>query len=209
LLKKIVVGIILAVGAAVLGLITYSYFGTNSQRDIDPSLIIRAINSSFIDKEEKLNPDKEAPELGYFAPDFTLKDLEGNALQLRSLRGKPILLNFWASWCPPCRAEAPHLQEFHRQYGDKVMVLGINWGEDEETVRKFLKRFGITYTNLLDSKGTTFVKYRLTGLPSSFFLDEAGIIRGVWFGPLTVKEIVVGFKRITGAIKDKDKDEMP
>jgi len=134
---------------------------------------------------------------GFRAPDFAFEDLEGRVWRLSELKGKPVLLNFWATWCPPCRKEIPDLQAFHEQYGDRIVLLGINWGEDPEDVRAFLERYGATYTNLLDRDGLFFVKYQLTGLPTSYWIDEEGIIRGMWLGAMSLEDMVEGFRKTT------------
>jgi peroxiredoxin len=97
----------------------------------------------------------------------------------------------------------PDLQEFHKDYGDQVVVLGINWAEDPQVVRDFLDRYAITYTNVLDRRGKAFVAYRLTGIPTTFFIDEEGVIRGVWVGPLKSEEIAESFAKITKAFRPK------
>ncbi len=90
----------------------------------------------------------------------------------------------------------PDLQNFHERYGKEIVLLGVNWGEDASTARGFLDSFKISYTNLLDERGTAFVQYRLTGIPTSFFIDPKGFIRGVWLGPLRIEEISGIFERL-------------
>jgi cytochrome c biogenesis protein CcmG, thiol:disulfide interchange protein DsbE len=99
----------------------------------------------------------------------------------------------------------PELQEFHRRYGDQIVLVGVNWGEDPKTVKAFLDRLGVSYRNLVDERGTAFVLYRLTGIPESFFIDPEGYIRGAWIGPLTAKEIVQGFERL-GLLTPKESE---
>lgn len=199
MLKKGIVIVAVAVAASVMAAVSYSYItGSLLNRD---GYVLREGTGIFWESNRPVRGQEAAPQLGYPAPDFTLDDLEGRSIALSELQGRPVLLNFWASWCPPCRAEMPDLQDFHTRYGDQVTVLGINWAEDLETVRAFLERYGITYPNVLDPQGRAFVMYRLTGLPTSFFLDEQGIIRGVWLGPLRTDDIARDFSRITDSFQ--------
>jgi len=189
---RLVVAVLIAIGATALGVISYEFFASRS--DLSRFALTEG-RGIFIDDPKELKSET-APRLGFVAPDFTLEDLGGQKVRLSDFRGKPVLLNFWASWCPPCRKEMPDLQEFHRRYGDKIALIGINWGETADTVREFLDRLSVTYLNLLDPQGTAFVLYKLTGIPESFFIDPEGFIRGVWIGPLTVEEIAKGFGRL-------------
>ena len=197
LLKKTVVAILILGAAAGMALISYSFLTAElAQR----GTILREGTGVFWDADRPPRAWEEAPRLGYLAPEIALVDLRGERISLRGLRGRPVLLNFWASWCPPCRAEIPALQEFYERYRGDVAVVGVNWSESPEEVRTFLERFGVGYPNLLDRQGKAFVTYRLTGVPTTFFLDEQGLIRGVWFGPLgSPEEIAAGFARIAAS----------
>lgn len=199
MLKKLVVALLILAAASVTALVSYSYLTSTffSQN----RWVLREGTGIFWEAERAAQALERAPTLGFLAPDFTLADLNGQMITLSRLFGKPILLNFWASWCPPCRKEMPELQAFHEQYKDQVIVLGINWAEEPETMRAFLERYDITYTNLLDRQGKAFVAYRLTGIPTTFFLDERGVIRGVWLGPLKTDEIAEDFAKITTSFR--------
>ena len=215
MLKKVLVGLVALLGIGITGLVTYSYFFLQrspeslaelreraEQTALDRGrMIITLSRGQFLDKDAEVNPEITAPFPGYRAPDFAFEDLEGHIWRLSELRGKPVLLNFWATWCPPCRKEIPDLQKFHEEYGDRIVLLGINWGEDPEDVKEFLERYGATYTNLLDRDGKFFVKYRLTGLPTSYWIDEAGIIRGMWLGAMELEDMVEGFRKTTRALE--------
>ena len=198
-LKKLIVAGVILLAVGLMAAVSYSYLtGSFSGRN---QFTLLEGSGIFWEADRPPKGQEEAPSLGYLAPDFTLFDLDGRAITLSELRGVPVLLNFWATWCPPCRAEMPDLQRFHQQYGDQVTVLGINWAEDPQTVRDFLDRYGITYPNVLDRQGKAFVLYRLTGIPTTFFLDEEGIVRGVWLGPLKTDSIAENFAKITRAFQ--------
>ncbi len=118
------------------------------------------------------------------APDFALPTGEGTRIQLASLRGKVVLLNFWATWCPPCRAEMPVLESAYRRYGDDgFVVLAVDVGETAEQVRAFREEFGITFPTVLDP-GPVADAYGVLGIPTSFFLDREGVVRLRWSGPV-------------------------
>jgi thiol-disulfide isomerase/thioredoxin len=200
--KKLIVAVIIVLAIGLMAAVSYSYLtGSFSGRN---QFALLEGSGVFWEADREPQALEEAPALGYLAPDFTLLSLDGQAITLSELRGKPVLLNFWATWCPPCRAEMPALQKFHEQYGDQVTLLGINWAEDPETVRRFLERYDITYPNVLDRQGKAFVLYRLTGIPTTFFLDEERIIRGVWLGPLKTDSIAENFAKITRAFQRRE-----
>ncbi len=201
MVPRLVVAVLIAAGAIALGFISYAFF--TSRSDLSKFALTEG-RGLFVDDPKILRAETAAT-LGYLAPDFTLEDLNGQKVRLSDFRGKPALLNFWASWCPPCRKEMPELQEFHERYGEQIALIGINWGEDAKTVKKFLDRFGVRYLNLLDERRTAFVLYKLTGIPESFFIDPEGYIRGVWIGPITAEQIVKGFARL-GLLQEKESE---
>ncbi|MDH3444801.1 MAG: TlpA family protein disulfide reductase [Deltaproteobacteria bacterium] len=108
---------------------------------------------------------------------FTLTLFDGTTLSLEKLRGKAVFLNFWASWCPPCRAEARDLEAAWRKVkNENVVYLGVALQDTEENARAFLKEFDVTYPNGLDASGKIAVDYGVWGLPESFFIDPQGLI---------------------------------
>ncbi|MEE8413457.1 MAG: TlpA disulfide reductase family protein [Dehalococcoidales bacterium] len=127
---------------------------------------------------------------GDMAPDFTLTDLDGNQVSLSDFRGKTVFLNFWATWCPPCRAEMPEMAAVYQEYTDKeVVIIGIDIQEPAETVRQFVQDQGYSWTFLLDTSGMVTADYEIVAIPTSFFLDKEGIIRAVNVNAMTKREI--------------------
>ena len=123
-------------------------------------------------------------------PSFTLTLFEGGTLNSKDLVGKAVVLNFWASWCVPCRAEARALEETWQKYRHKsVVFLGVNIQDKEEDARAFLKEFGITYFNGWDSSGKIAIDYGVWGIPETFFLDPKGKITYKHAGELRVPVI--------------------
>ena len=127
-----------------------------------------------------------APEVGRLAPDFTLIDLEGDSVTLSDFQGKAVFINFWATWCPPCRAEMPDIEAVYQEYKSKdVVVIGVDLLETESEVRQFVQRGGYSWTFVIDTTGEVTNDYGITAIPTSFFLDKEGIIRAVKVGAMT------------------------
>lgn len=119
------------------------------------------------------------------APDFTLELYSGDSLRLADLRGKPVMVDFWASWCPPCRQEAPLLARAWREYRERgVVFVGINMWDNEQDARAFLKEFDITFPTGPDRRGQIAINYGLTGIPEKIFIDRDGQVTRKWLGPL-------------------------
>lgn len=126
-----------------------------------------------------------APVVNHLAPDFTLRDLSGAPVQLAELRGQVVLINVWATWCPPCRAEMPAIQTVYEQYrGEGFTVLAVNIREDAATISDFMAQNGLTFPALLDDDGAVSNRYQARVYPSSYFVDRAGVVRAVYRGPM-------------------------
>lgn len=121
-----------------------------------------------------------APEIGALAPPFVLESLSGERIDLVSLRGKPLIINFWASWCVPCQIEMPELQALYEETG--VRILAINIGEDAETAQTWVNDYGLSFDILLDPRQEIYRLYRLRGQPSTYVLDADGIISEIFYG---------------------------
>ena len=116
--------------------------------------------------------------VGEPAPDFQLQDLDGQDISLRDLRGKPVLINFWATWCRPCVFEMPYLQQIYEEWsGEGLVLLTINIGESPTRVKGFLENYNLSLPALLDTKKNVARKYNITGIPTTFFIDKDGIIQ--------------------------------
>ena len=126
-----------------------------------------------------------APRRGFLAPDFTLPTLDGETVALADLRGRAVVVNVWASWCAPCRAEMPAMQRVYEEYKDQgLVVLAVNSTVQDQipSVRSFVAEFGLTFPILLDAEGVATRLYEVRALPSSFFIGRDGVIREVVIG---------------------------
>jgi peroxiredoxin len=123
---------------------------------------------------------------GNAAPDFTLKDLSGQPVQLSSLKGKVVLLNFWATWCPPCREEVPSMVRLNQaMQGKRFQMLAVSIDEGgKDAVNAFFKKGGVVLPALLDSDGRIARQYGTTGVPETFVIDTKGVILKKVIGPM-------------------------
>lgn len=124
------------------------------------------------------------PEVGYLAPDFALRDLEGRVVRLSDFHGRAVLLNFWATWCPPCRREMPSMEQAYREYrgrGLEILAVSIDTG-GADAVQAFVQELNLTFPVLLDPDMAVLRTYRLGGIPGSFLIDRRGVVRAVEFG---------------------------
>jgi peroxiredoxin len=146
-----------------------------------------------------------APQVDFAAPDFSLETLDGEMVNLSDLRGQVVLVNFWATWCPPCRAEMPAIQQVYDRYRDRgFTVLAVDMQESEAEVTAFAEEMDLSFPILIDGNGRVFSRYRVKALPSTFFVDQAGIIREITIGgPMTEAFIK---SQITGLLAAEGRD---
>lgn len=138
---------------------------------------------------------------GFFAPktteapdsqhlDFTVKDLHGSPVSLSSLRGKTVLVNFWATWCTPCKEEMPLLQSYYDAHKkDNFALLGVNVSDDVEDAEAFIQEFGYTFPVWSDPAGNVLIDLNMNGLPTSLVVDAEGNVIKRWIGPLTQEDL--------------------
>jgi peroxiredoxin len=154
------------------------------------SILILAIGAGWI-FISTTNPETynglgvAAPQAGFLAPDFTLQTPDGESLTLSDFRGQPVLVNLWASWCGPCRAEMPAMERVFQEYKDQgVAILAVN-ATNQDSVNaavSFADQNGLTFPLLMDVDGSVSRSYELRALPSSFFIDRDGVIHEVVIG---------------------------
>ncbi|ASN03911.1 TlpA family protein disulfide reductase [Virgibacillus necropolis] len=177
----------------------YSSDETTNQKDGD-NMSGNAITSPPMDKEdekENVNSDEVGLDIGDYAPNFKLKTLDGETAQLSDYRGKQVVVNFWATWCPPCRAEIPDLQKF---YDNKdVVILAINLTETEKSidnVTKFVKEFEMTFPVLMDENSQVSNTYEVQAYPTSYMIDKNGRIQFKALGAMNYDMMLQEFKKM-------------
>jgi outer membrane lipoprotein-sorting protein/thiol-disulfide isomerase/thioredoxin len=211
---------------------------TEQTRPISPDSVLRslrlvnftsaAINEPVADSAFSFTPPKGAIEvnrldhaslarkrntpvnwIGQAAPNFTLPDLNGATVSLQSLRGKAVLINFWASWCGPCVAEMPHLERLHREYKDKgVIILGID-DEEAEVAKNYLKRKGYTFNTLIDADKKAWRMYRVNAIPQSYFITKDGRIAASLLGSHHEGELRGGIEKALAGISELETVTLP
>lgn len=136
------------------------------------------------------------PAIDYPAPTFALMTLAGETFDLNAVKGKPVVLNFWATWCGPCQRELPTLQAAAERYGEQVLIVGVDQGEEPATVQQYVDRLGLTFTIPLDAEFAVSELYNVRGLPTTFFIDRQGVIRQMWLGEMNSITLAEGVAEI-------------
>ncbi len=197
MMKKVVVGIV----AILITLVVVDF------------LFIQDLVAGIKEKEDQLTLENSGEyqeavamsydvglQIGKMAPDFTLNTHNGNTITLSELKGKKVLLNFWASWCGPCEEEMPAMQKVYNELmGQDVEIVAVNMTSGKETIEsatQFVKQYGLTFPVPLDTKGEVMKLYEIYGLPTSYFLDSEGIIRAKFFGPMDERFIKEELKKL-------------
>ncbi|KGX84870.1 peroxiredoxin family protein [Pontibacillus marinus] len=136
-------------------------------------------------------------EKGNLAPNFELKTLSGETVQLSDYRGEKIMLNFWATWCPPCRAEMPDMEKFYNNEDVKILAVNLtNTEESQDAVKKFKKEFGLSFPILMDEKLAVANKYQIQPIPTSYMIDSNGKIQHIALGAMNYEMMVDQFNNM-------------
>ena len=139
--------------------------------------------------------------VGHAAPNFTLSVLSGSrvsSLTLAAYKGRPVMLNFWASWCGPCQQEAPFLQsQWQQAHAQGVVFLGVDYQDSKPGGLNFVQKYSISYPNVVDASGTTAINYGVTGTPETFFINRKGVIVAWLPGPLSEQAFQHGLQLAT------------
>ncbi|SEQ84037.1 Peroxiredoxin [Virgibacillus subterraneus] len=147
--------------------------------------------------EESEGNNKVGLEIGNMAPDFELTTLKGKTVKLSDFRGKRVLVNFWATWCPPCRAEMPDMEKFHQN--KDITILAINLTETESTksdVSDFVEKFELTFPILMDETVEVANQYQIQPIPTSYMIDSNGVIQFKALGAMNYELMVQEFEKM-------------
>lgn len=162
-------------------------------------ILVTALTSCS--QPEAAAPTQESTEANTVAaPDFTVYDIDGNEVKLSDYLGTPVVLNFWASWCPPCKAELPDFEEKYLTYGDEVQFLMVNLAdgarESVETASAFIAQEGYTFPVFYDSKSVAAIEYKIRSIPATYFIDADGSIAANAVGMLDAAALQEGIDLI-------------
>lgn len=156
----------------------------------------------FVISSDSAEEDQEGDipvglEVGNKAPDFELDTMDGDPIKLSELEGERVMVNFWATWCPPCRAEIPDLQKFHED--TDITILAVNLTNTEESfdnIPKFAKNFGMEFPILLDEESEVSGKYEIQPIPSSFMIDSQGVIQYKALGAMNYDLMIEEYEKM-------------
>lgn len=179
-LLVLLLGLLAAAGAIYLAM----------QDSQTPVMQVSSKNSFPVASLFGIDNSKTEPSAGYQAPNFAIHTPDGNTITLADYQGRPVLINFWASWCEPCRREMPdlvYLYEKHKEEG--LVIIEINVAESPEPVTAFVREFGMTMPVLIDPRGEVMDAYKSQVLPSTFFIDRNGTIQVRWIGFLPLERM--------------------
>jgi thiol-disulfide isomerase/thioredoxin len=165
-------------------------------------LILRADDSGSSASSTSTPPTVPAPRratIGKTAPDFVGRDLQGRAVQLSRLRGAPVILTFFASWCYPCREELPALEQAQKAAGNKLHVVAVNYQDIADDSRAFAHRLGVTFPVVTEDTAQNPIarRYDVHEMPDVVFIDAKGVVRDRAWGPMSASDIRAAVNRLT------------
>ncbi|WP_077213015.1 peroxiredoxin family protein [Bacillus dakarensis] len=140
---------------------------------------------------EKENTSANQPpgvDIGFKAKDFELQTIDGKTVKLSDYKGQRIMLNFWTTWCPPCKAEMPDMEALHKEKGEEIKIVSVNIDPDND-VAGFVEEYGLTFPILLDKKEDVMKQYNIISIPTTFFIDEDGIIKQKIIGAIPLDKM--------------------
>lgn len=185
--------VVIIIGGAIYTI--YSYNKTNSSNANKASSASTQNSNSGNQAANNASINSNSLHLNINTPkdkaiDFKLKDLTGKEVSLSDFKGKRVFLNFFATWCPPCRAEMPEMQKLYAETKDSdLVILAVDLGEDAETVSNFISDNKYSFKVLLDSNNIAAEKYQISSIPSSYFIDKDGFIVNKHIGGMTIQDM--------------------
>lgn len=186
--NKIIIYISLAVILIICFIIYFKYSNSNemySNNRYNNAAIENIDDNNNIDTSTNNITNSSTSEI----MDFSLKDLNGNNINISDYKGKKVFVNFWATWCPPCNQEIPYINQISKENQDEIKVITVNLGEEKDTVQKYIKQKGYDMTVLLDSNGDVADTYMIYSIPTSYLLDTNGNIVDKHTGTMSMEEL--------------------
>jgi peroxiredoxin len=187
--------LMLVAGSILIGVaLAFLFFGGNLLHKADvqsePVLLEQLPDVAAEQSDRRFFSADRLLEAGDTAHDFTLNDPQGNSHTLEEFRGQPVVINFWATWCAPCRVEMPALQAaFVRHREDGLVILALDFDEGSNVVRDFFEELDLTFTPLLDQGGLVAEQYGVFNFPSTFFVSPDGVVKAVHRGPMSQSQV--------------------
>ena len=186
--NKIIIYISLAIILIICFIIYFKYSNSNEMYSNDKynnAAIENIDDNNNIDTSTNNITNSSTSEI----MDFSLKDLNGNNINISDYKGKKVFVNFWATWCPPCNQEIPYINQISKENQDEIKVITVNLGEEKDTVQKYIKQKGYDMTVLLDSNGDVADTYMIYSIPTSYLLDTNGNIVDKHTGTMSMEEL--------------------
>ena len=187
----------------VAGIVIYNNKGDDSENSFhvveknEPTTETATENGSY-EADENEAMSENAPENIEYAPDFTVYDHDGKEVKLSENFGKPVVFNFWATWCGPCKSEMPGFENLYKKYRDKVVFMMINSSDSRQDVDKFLKQNGYTFPIYYDDTGEASYTYNVSAIPATYVTDKYGQIYGYQIGVLPEEALEKAIKTVLG-----------
>jgi len=195
-MKKIILPLV-AVLVFGISIYTVADYNKNKGKDLDITSNEKSTTEKSSDAANDPSTVESSDAEKIAALDFKLKDLNGKEVSLSNYKGKKVFLNFWASWCPPCKAEMPDIDKLYQQTKDSdLVILAVNIGEDKTTAKSFMESNKYSFTVLLDSNQNIAAKYNISAIPTSFFIDKEGNIVSAVKGGMTLEQMKANISKL-------------
>lgn len=198
-MKKIIITVIIA---GMLGFTVYQFVVDSKEPTLEEQADSISDNTIVSppkedDKEKTVTSDGEGVDIGQTAPDFELTTLDGEKVKLSDFRGQKVLLNFWATWCPPCRKEMPDMEKLHNNTDVKILAVNLTGTEsDIDEVKSFIDELELTFTVPLDEESDISDQFEVVAYPTTYMIDPDGRIQYKSLGALTYKQMKQGVKKM-------------
>ena len=183
-MKNWIIGLVVV---ALVGFAGYTYFEDKKEEQLREEAKVQLLEKYNSQQQLQTDgpPEGEGLKIGEVAADFPIETADGEVVHLSDFRGEPVILNFWATWCPPCRAEMPDMQKVYEDTGVRILSANlIETEKSEDHVPQFIEEYGMTFDVYYDRGGIAAQTYRIQPIPTTYFIDSEGVISFIAYGPL-------------------------